>query len=77
MLRPTATSVSAGENYTLNITFDNGESKTFDVKPLIKGDWYGMLADEAYFRKVRVDRFTVTWPEGQNVCPDDLYELSV
>ena len=36
MLRPTATSVRAEEGYILDVEFDNGERKRFDVKPYIK-----------------------------------------
>ena len=39
MLRPTASTVKAKDNYLLEVTFDNGEIKTFDVKPYIKGSW--------------------------------------
>ena len=76
MLRPTATSVKAENDYILKVTFDNGETKSFDVKPYIKGDWYGQLSDQAYFNQVKTDGFTVVWPDGQDICPDDLYELS-
>lgn len=76
MLRPTATNVTAMENYTLHITFDNGEQKLFDVKPYIKGNWYKELQDHAYFNSVNVDGYTVAWPHGQDLCPDDLYYLS-
>ncbi len=77
MLRPTATKVTAEENYILRVTFDNGEIKIFDVKPYIKGTWYGMLNDKGYFQSVKTDGFTVVWPEGQDICPDELYNLSV
>ena len=77
MLRPTATQVMAEKDYCLLITFDNGEKKRLDVLPFIKGEWYGHLADADYFRRVSVDGFTVVWPEGQDLCPDDVYELSV
>ncbi len=73
MLRPTAKEVSARENYILDIVFDNGEEKLFDVKPYIKGTWYGMLEDRAYFSAVRTDGYSVVWPEGQDICPDELY----
>ena len=76
MLRPTATSVKAENDYILKVTFDNGETKSFDVKPYIKGDWYGQLSNQAYFNKVKTDGFTVIWPDGQDICPDDLYDLS-
>ena len=47
-----------------------------DVKPYIRGEWYGRLADEAYFRAAKPDGFTVVWPDGQDLCPDELYQLS-
>ena len=54
----------------------NGEEKKFDVKPYIKGEWYGNLKDVAYFKSVSVDGYTIVWPDGQDICPDELYELS-
>lgn len=62
MLRPTATSVRAEEGYILDVEFDNGERKRFDVKPYIKGSWYGKLENPDYFRRVRTDGYTVVWP---------------
>lgn len=75
MLRPTATKVVPLEDYKLSIEFDNGERKIFDVKPYISGSWYGELIDKVYFKSVDVDGFTVVWPNGQDICPDDLYYL--
>ena len=77
MLRPTAIKVLPQNDYQLLVTFDNGENRRFDVKPYIKGSWYGMLQDMKYFRRVKTDGFTVIWPEGQDICPDELYENSV
>ena len=77
MLRPTASTVKAKDNYLLEVTFDNGEIKTFDVKPYIKGSWYGQLEDVNYFRAVTTDGYTAVWPGGQDLCPDELYALSV
>lgn len=76
MLRPTAVSVLPADDYTLSVIFDNGEEKKFDVKPYIKGEWYGKLKDKNYFRSVTTDGYTVIWPDGQDICPDELYELS-
>ena len=75
MLRPTVKKVTAKENYILHLEFDNGETKAFDVKPYIKGEWYGKLHDICYFQSVSTDDYTVIWPEGQDICPDELYEL--
>lgn len=76
MLRPTAKTVVATDDYKLIIDFDNGEKKEFDVKPYIKGDWYGKLMDINYFKTVTTDGFTVVWSDGQDICPDELYQLS-
>ncbi|MCI9597381.1 MAG: DUF2442 domain-containing protein [Firmicutes bacterium] len=73
MLRPTATHVHSIENYEIVIEFDSGETKVFDVKPFIKGQWYQELADKAYFSSVFANGYTVEWPHGQDLCPDEIY----
>lgn len=77
MLRPTAIEVKPLENYELLLKFDNGEIKIFDVKPYINGAWYGELNNKNYFQSASVDGFTVVWPNGQDLCPDELYYSSV
>ncbi len=77
MLRPTAQTVVPLDDYKLKISFDNGETKIFDVRPYIRGSWYGELADPAYFRSVKTNGFTVEWANGQDICPDELYEDAV
>ncbi len=77
MLRPTAKTVSALPDYKLRIQFDNGEVKIFDVKPYIKGNWYGELKDAAYFKSVAANGYSVEWANGQDLCPDELYYGSI
>ncbi len=77
MLRPTAIKVEAINEYKLLVEFDNGEKKQFDVAPYITGEWYSELKEPNYFKRVTTDGFTVVWPHGQDICPDDLYELGV
>lgn len=77
MLRPTAVSVEASDNYIIHVKFDNGEVRNFDVKPYIKGEWYSQLKNLAYFKAVKTDGYTVVWPNGQDICPDELYDCSV
>lgn len=77
MLRPTAQKVRAIEDYKLEIQFDNGEIRIFDVKPYIKGSWYGKLEDKTYFETVKTDGYTVVWKDGQDICPDELYYDSI
>lgn len=76
MLRPTATHVEVICAYQILVEFNNGEKRSFDVEPYIKGDWYGQLRVMEYFKRVTTDGYTVVWPNGQDICPDELYELS-
>lgn len=73
MLRPIAIKVKPKTNYILDIVFDNGIEKDFDVKPYIKGEWYGELKDVSYFNQVKTNGYSVEWPNGQDLCPDEIY----
>lgn len=73
MLRPTVEQVIPEKNFFLLLKFDNGETREFDVKPYIKGSWFGKLNEESYFKSVRVNGYNIEWPDGQDICPDDLY----
>ena len=55
MLRPTVTKVIPQENNILFLEFDNDEKKLFDVKPYIKGSWFGKLNNESYFKTVKAN----------------------
>lgn len=77
MSYPYATHVTPLPDYKLALTFDNGEKRLFDVKPYIKGSWFGELADVSIFRTVRIGGLSVEWPNGQDLCPDQLYENSI
>lgn len=76
-MRPSVNDVKVLENKKLEIVFNNGETRVFDVSPYIRGDWFGMLEDSAYFSKVKSAGMTIVWPDGQDICPDELYENSV
>ena len=57
------------------ITFSHIDCASEDVEPYIKGEWYGQLRAFEYFKRVSTDGFTVVWPNGQDICPDELYSL--
>lgn len=77
MLRPKPIDVKPLKNYFLLISFSNNEDRIFDVKPMISGSWFGELWDKSIFNTVQVSGNTVEWVNGQDICPDDLYYLSV
>jgi len=77
MLQPNIVNVIPLENYMLELHYENGEKRIFDVKPYIKGDWYGKLKDISLFETVKVvDNWTIEWGEGQDINPKELYEKS-
>ncbi len=76
-IRPRAIAVTPLENYRLLLTFDNHERKIFDVTPYIHGNWYGELQNPDIFKSVRIAGLSVEWPNGQDICPDCLYNDSV
>jgi hypothetical protein len=76
-IRPTAKAVEPLPNYRLLVTFDNAERRVFDVKPYINGGWFGKLSNPDVFKSVRIAGLSVEWPEGQDICPDCLYNDSV
>jgi hypothetical protein len=75
-LQPKITGVEPREGYKLKVFFETGEEADFDVKPYIKGTWFGMLSDPAYFKRVSAlsDGSGIEWPDGQDIAPHELYE---
>lgn len=61
MLRPTVVNVIPENDYKLNLRFDNGETRLFDVKPYIKGSWFGELKNPSYFKTVHPNGFNIEW----------------
>ncbi len=60
--------------YRLSLTIANGETGTYDCRPVLDLGVFRELRDEAYFRQARVEGGTVVWPHGQDICPDTLYQ---
>lgn len=77
MKYPIVLNVVPQEDYSVVVTFETGETKKFNVKPYICGDWFGKLNDFAVFNTVRPCGNTIEWIDGQDIAPHELYELSV
>ena len=72
-MRPKAIDVKTLKNYMLEITFENGEKKIFDVKPYLKFKLFNELKNEKEFRKVKIAGLSIEWENGADICPDELY----
>jgi len=73
MLRPMAIAVSAQPDYHLLVTFDNQETRLFDVKPYFSFKAYHELQGSYLFETVKIAGLSVEWLHGQDICPDELY----
>jgi hypothetical protein len=69
------TDVASREDFLLQITFDDGEVRIFDLKPYLKGSLFIPLRDRQLFAKVRVSKEIrgLSWPNGADLCADMLY----
>ena len=72
-MNPRVKTVKPKKDYTLEIVFDNGEVGMYDCTPLLGFGIFKELEDMNYFRLVKAAERTVTWPHGQDICPDTLY----
>lgn len=64
-------------DYTLTLTFANGEVKMFDVKPYLNIGIFRELQEQRVFNSVRPFLGSIQWQNGQDICPDTLYLDSV
>lgn len=66
--------VEVQPDYTLILTFENGERKRFDMKPHLDNGVFRQLRDESIFRSARVCFNTVAWDGDIDFDPEALYE---
>ena len=72
-MNPRVSAVSAKDDYTLELTFTNGEVGVYDCAPLLDFGVFRELKDKRYFGRAEVVDGTVVWPHEQDICPDTLY----
>lgn len=84
-------SVVPKENFTLIISFDNGEKRILDIKPMIKPNTvFENFSDYENFKRVYVDSdnaicwdidpnvdSNVVWNNKVDLCPDACYVDSI
>lgn len=69
--------VIANSDYTLLLTFENGEKKLYNAVPLLKKDIYKPLMNLSFFMKAKVECGTVVWSDEIDIAPEHLYEYSL
>lgn len=89
--RKKITNVVANDNFTLTVRFNNGESRLYDMRPLLKkGTIFEPFLQLKNFRRVYLDTENCiawdinpavdsnkVWNNKIDLCPDDCYIDSV
>ena len=65
------------DNYRIELTFNNGETKTVDLRNELNGKVYKPLRQLDYFKSFRVHYNTVEWSNGADYAPEYLYSIGV
>ena len=61
------------DDYRLEILFENGELRVFDVKPYLQLGVFVRLENRAVFQAARVVAGSVEWPGEVDLSYDTLY----
>jgi len=70
---PAVNKVIPREDYTLLLTFSNGECKIFDMKPFLNTGIFKELKNANEFRNVRVSFDSIEWGNEADMDPHVLY----
>jgi hypothetical protein len=73
---PAVREVIPSADYTLLLTFDNGDKKKFDMKPYLHLGIFRELKDIAKFNSVRVSFDTIEWENEADIDPEILFTQS-
>lgn len=74
-LLPRVSTVEVCRDYSLMLSFRNGEKRMFDASELMKLPVYKSAAE--HFSLARVEYGTVVWPGDVDISPETLYLKSV
>jgi hypothetical protein len=72
-MNPYVSSVRPLEGYRLEVLFENGERRIFDVRPYLYRGVFMRLQNRALFEAATVVAGSVEWPGGLDLSYDTLY----
>ncbi len=64
-------------NYQIQVDFNTGHSKLFDMSPYLDKGIFQRLRDPALFTQAYVDYDTVCWPGNLDIAPETLFDRGV
>ena len=69
-------SVETKPGYQLQLVFENGEKRIFDMAQYMDKKPYALLKGSPLFARATVDHGTVVWPGNIDIAPETLYDRS-
>ena len=66
-------SAKANDDFTLDVQFNDGSLKRFDVKPYLDYPVFRELKDVNRFKNIKIVFGTVQWENEQDISPETLY----
>lgn len=76
-MNPRVTQATCHDDFTILLTFANGERRRFDARPYLDYPVFQPLNNPGYFLLGKAAHGTVAWPNEEDLCPDTLYLESV
>lgn len=77
-ITPKLKRVKALDNYQIELIYETGEVKIYDMMNLIKTcKFYNNLKDEKYFKNIKIFGLSIQWENGEDIAPETLYEDSI
>lgn len=75
-MNPRVMAVRPNPDFTLTLTYTDGSVRLFDMKPYLSIGVFRELSDQHIFNSVKPFLGSIQWRNGQDLCPDTLYEDS-
>jgi hypothetical protein len=69
--------VKPQNDYFLLLTFENGETRKFDMKPYLEFGIFRELRDINLFNSVKTSFDTIEWANEADLDPEMLYQESI
>ena len=63
----------ANDDFSLDLRFNDGKVKRFDIRPYLEYEVFKPLKDVNYFKRIRIAFGTVQWKDEQDISPETLY----
>lgn len=61
------------EGYKIEFRFNDGKTKVVDLEDQLWGEMFKPLKNKAYFKRFKLNPFTIEWENGAGFAPEFLY----